>query len=76
MGFSVLMAVCGPTSRRTGCRMPSPGCCAAPHATRRRPGGTSAMTAATTVTEAAMECPEGNDAPVVATSDPGGLVRS
>ena len=40
------------------------------------PGGTSAMTAATTVTEAAMACPEGNDAPLVATSDPGGLVRS
>ena len=34
------------------------------------------MTAATTVTEAAMECPEGNEAPLVATSDPGGLARS
>ena len=32
--------------------------------------------AATMVTEAAMECPEGNDAPLVATSDPGGLARS
>ena len=45
------------------------------HAIRRRPGGTSAMTAATTVTEAAMACPEGNEAPVVATSDSGGLAR-
>ena len=34
------------------------------------------MTAATTVTEAAMECPEGNEAPLVATSEPGGRVRS
>jgi hypothetical protein len=34
------------------------------------------MTAATTVTDPAMACPDGNDAPLVATSDPGGRVRS
>ena len=34
------------------------------------------MTAATTVTVAAIECPDGNDAPLVATSDSGGLARS
>ena len=33
------------------------------------------MTMATTVTDAAIECPEGNDAPLVATSEPGGLAR-
>jgi hypothetical protein len=49
---------------------------AAPHQVRRLPAGTRAMTAATTVTDAAMACPDGNEAPLVATSDPGGLVRS
>ena len=49
---------------------------AAPHQARRLPAGTRAMTAAKTVTEAAMACPDGNDAPLVATSDPGGLARS
>ena len=34
------------------------------------------MTAAMTVTDAAMACPDGNEALVVATSDPGGRVRS
>lgn len=34
------------------------------------------MTAATTVTDAATACPDGNDAPLVATNDPGGLARS
>ena len=43
---------------------------------RRLPGGTRAMTAATTVTDAATAWPDGNDAPLVATSDPGGLARS
>src|SRR5256885_16066303 len=34
------------------------------------------MTAATAVTEAATAWPEGNDAPLVATSEPGGRTRS
>ncbi len=34
------------------------------------------MTAATAVTEAATAWPEGNEAPLVATSDPGGRARS
>jgi hypothetical protein len=34
------------------------------HQARRLPGGTSAMTAATTVTDAAMAWPDGNDVPV------------
>ena len=48
----------------------------APHQVRRLPAGTRAMTAATTVTDAAIACPDGNDAPLVATGGPGGLVRS
>jgi hypothetical protein len=44
--------------------------------TRRLPAGTRAMTAAMTVTDAAIECPDGKDAPLVAMSDPGGLARS
>src|SRR6516162_486971 len=42
------------------------------HLTRRGPAGTSAMTMASTVTDAAIECPDGNDAPLVATREPGG----
>ncbi len=48
---------------------------ARPPATLRLPGGTRTMTAANTVTDAAMEWPDGNDAPLVATRDPGGLAR-
>src|SRR5262249_60466410 len=49
---------------------------AKPHPIRRLPGGAKAMTAASPVTEAATAWPEGNDAAVVATSEPGGLARS
>ena len=49
---------------------------ARPQTALRRPAGTSAMTAANTVTDVAIACPDGNDAPLVATSEPGGLARS
>src|SRR5207248_11036515 len=49
---------------------------AAPHTYLRGPSGNSAITAATTVTDAATAWPDGNDDPLVCTSDPGGRIRS
>jgi hypothetical protein len=43
------------------------------HRRRLGPAGTNARTAATAVTVMAMGCPEGNNAPVVATSEPLGV---
>ena len=48
---------------------------ASAHQARRLPGGARAMTAATTVAEAATAWPDGNDVPVVTTSESGGLAR-